>query len=194
MTAFDSQTIAGAVSQELRWDCGVLFPGASTRTEVRIPAGTPGRARIVIRFSQVQARSIEAYVGDDFLPVARVTVDEADYVSTEESVLQERRFEFDARGEGSDVFPITIPGGLETDTIFDASGKVRGRIVRERWPLRASALVKRNRTRDGLLVRMTVSNDSDVISGADRAVAQRTSLISTNVALSITRSSIKGET
>lgn len=158
-----------------------------------MPAGAAGRGRVAVCFSQVQARSIEAFVGDDFLPVARVTVDDADYISTEESVLQERRFEFDPQCQGSERFAIAVPGGLETDTIFDAAGNVRGRVVRERWPLHASAIVQSERIGDGIVLRVTLENESDVPAGADRAVAHRTSLVSTNVVLGVGSGAIKGE-
>lgn len=166
MTAFDGS------------EFGVVLPRSSAVADVKIPSRTQARLHVRVRFLQIQARSIEAYVRDDFLPVARLTIDNADYLSSEESVGRECEFAFDAVPGRREEFPIAIAGGLETDTLFDDAHAVRGRVVRERWPLHGSVSIETTQIGDSLNVHAVIANDSDVADGADRAVEKRTSFLS----------------
>jgi hypothetical protein len=166
MTAFDGS------------EFGVVLPRGSAAADVKIPSRTQARVHVTVRFLQIQARSIEAYVRDDFLPVARLTIDDADYLSSEESVGRECEFAFDAVPGRRMQFPIAISGGLETDTLFDGLHAVRGRVVRERWPLHGSVSIETTQIGDSLNVHTVIANESDVTDGADRAIEMRTSFLS----------------
>jgi hypothetical protein len=186
MTAFDAvKSVAGGTSRETRLDFGVLLPHSSAAAEVPIQAGSAPRVRVTVQFDQTQARSIEAFVRDDFLPVARLSIDGIDYLSDEETLSRECRIPVEAKDGLRASFPIAIPGGLETDTLFDASHNVRGRIVRERWPLHGSVTVETKNADGFISLAVRIANDSDHTDGADRATMLRTSLRSLALEVSI---------
>lgn len=170
-----------AVLREAHWDFGTIAPGASSRAEALVNEAPSLHMNVTVHFVQLQAQSIEAFVMDDFVPVARLTIDGKDYLSTEERVPREYRFELPADAGTTQRFPIVISGGIETDTIFDAARRVRGRVVHERWPLHAVLLVEEERSSRSLCVRLMLENQSDLRDGADRAVAMRTSFMSTKL-------------
>jgi hypothetical protein len=175
MTAFDAvKSTAGAASRETRLNFGVLLPHAAAAADVPVPLNA-ARVQLVVRFNQTQARSIEAFVRDDFRPVARLTVDGTDYLSEEETLTRECRFAVNTAAGFRDSFPIVIAGGLETDTLFDSTHNVCGRIVRERWPLHGNVSVEAKDSDGRVDLHISVANDSDVADGADRATALRTS-------------------
>jgi hypothetical protein len=91
--------------------------------------------------------------------------------------VRECNFVFDAIPGHREQFAIAIPGGLETDTLFDKEHAVRGRIVRERWPLHGSLTVDTAKGGDALKLHITVANESDV-DAADLATTLRTSFLS----------------
>ncbi len=155
-------------------DFGVLLPRASAAADVKVQACSGVRIHLKTRFLQVQARSIEAFVRDDFLPVARLTIDNADYLSAEETVARESEIAFDAVPAHREQVPIAICGGLETDTLFDSAHAVRGRVVRERWPLHGTMTIDTMQSGDSLCLHITITNESDVLDGADRATMLRT--------------------
>jgi hypothetical protein len=165
-------------------DFGVVMPRGSAAADVRLHAAPGVRVRMTARFRQTQARSIEAFVRDDFLPVARLTIDDTDYFSAEESVPREYSRTFDVVPGRREEFAIAIPGGLETDTLFDESHGVRGRRVCERWPLRGSVSIDSVRDGEYLDMHVGVSNQSDVLQRADRATALRTSFLSLSLEVS----------
>jgi hypothetical protein len=173
MTAFDGL------------EFGVLLPRGSAVADVQLPLRPKSRLHVTARFLQTQARSIEAYVRDDFIPVARLTIDDADYLSTEESVSRELDIAIDATPGRHERFPIAMPGGLETDTLFDSSHAVRGRVVRERWPLHGSVTIDTTQTGDSFNVHLEIANESDLTAGADRATAMRTAFLSLSLRLGV---------
>ena len=170
-----------AVLREAHWDFGTIAPGGSSRAEALVHEAPSLHMSIAVRFVQLQAQSIEAFVMDDFIPVARLTIDGTDYISSEELVPREYHFEIPAHIGATQRFAIAIAGGLETDTIFDAAQRVRGRVVHERWPLRGTVFVEEDRDSRNLHLRIVLENQSDVRDGADRAVAKRTSFVSTQL-------------
>jgi hypothetical protein len=184
MTAFDGvQSVAGGASRETRVEFGVLLPHASAAAEVPVPSS--GRVRIALQFEQTQARSIEAFVRDDFLPVARLTIDEIDYLSAEEPFSRECAFAIDEAEGQLERFPFAIPGGLEADTLFDSAHNVRGRVVRERWPLHGSIGVETHRSGGALAMQIRIANESDLTDGSDRAIALRTAFRSLSLHVSV---------
>lgn len=167
-----------AVLREAHWDFGTIAPGAFSRAEALVNQAPSLHMNVTVQFVQLQAQSIEAFVSDDFIPVACLRIDGKEYLSSEEAVPREYRFELPAEAGEMQRFPISISGGIETDTIFDATRNVRGRVVHERWPLRGVVQVEEQQGGGVLRVRITLENQSDVRDGADRAVAMRTSFMS----------------
>jgi hypothetical protein len=170
-----------AVLREAHWDFGTIAPGAFSRAEALVNEAPSLHMNVTVQFVQLQAQSIEAFVSDDFIPVARLRIDGQNYLSSEEAVRREYRFEIPAGARDIQRYPIAIAGGIETDTIFDATHHVRGRVVHERWPLHGEVKIEEVHNSGVLRVRITLENQSDVREGADRAVAMRTSFMSTQL-------------
>jgi hypothetical protein len=142
---------ASARKNQVRWQFGVLVPGAvsasdpseraATRTECIVDlgprVGAAPQLSVRIRFLQVQRRVIEAATGDPtvFLPVSRLDVDGQVHVDWEEAV--ERVVDVGPRpllplGPGANHHDFEFPSGLEYEDICDVDGTVHGRAVRSR--------------------------------------------------------------
>lgn len=171
-------------------DFGVLLPRSTAAADVKVQACSGARVHVKARFSQLQARSIEAFVRDDFLPVARLTIDDSDYHCAEEAITRECDLAFDAFPAHREELPIAIAGGLEADTLFDSSHAVRGRIVRERWPLHGTVTIETVGSGSTLNLHITIANESDVLDGADRATTLRTSFSSLSLNVSAESSGV----
>lgn len=170
-----------AVLREAHWDFGTIAPGAFSRAEALVNEAPSLHMNVTVQFVQLQAQSIEAFVSDDFIPVARLRIDGRDYLSSEELLPREYRFDLPSVACNTQRYPIAIAGGIETDTLFDAAHHVRGRVVHERWPLRGQVQIEEEQNSGVLRLRITLENQSDLRDGADRAVAMRTSFMSTQL-------------
>ncbi|HTU82350.1 MAG TPA: hypothetical protein VMF61_09480 [Candidatus Acidoferrales bacterium] len=215
MTAFDpAQAIADAVLYEgyllypytasalknkMRWQFGVLVPreralagtGEHASLQAEAIARLGGRAQVTVRvrFLQVQARSVEAYDEEtgEFAAVAALTVGSEDYTSFDEAVPREIDVAA-ALDAGEVLAPFEFPGGVETAEVVDASGKLRGRVLRRRWPLAGSIRLAATPVADGRVkVRVRVFNDSAVVAAPDRTSALRTAFLSTHLLLHVER-------
>jgi hypothetical protein len=186
---------ASSGKNRVRWQFGVLVPAAyageqtgetaEQQTEILIeaePDVTP-RLRALVRFLQVESRRVEERSGTGFVPVAQLNVAGTTHLTFDEGVEREIELAVTAAAPQSRSVPFAIDGGMDEEILCDAG--VRGRIVRERWPLRgmlsfdcvpvegAPALRK---------IRVRVENHSDVVAG-ERAGALRTAFVSVHVLL-----------
>lgn len=192
---------ASAAKNQVRWQFGVLAPPAyaargngersANRTECLVEPGDAAVLELRVRFLQVQARSVEERVGDrGFRPVESLTVEGRDLVTWDEGIPRE----WDApRVPLADVldaersFALDVPGGREEEMLQDAAGTVRGRVVRERWPIAGRVGISAERAGSLLRVRVRVENATAWTDGggADRNVALRQSLVSLHSLLAV---------
>jgi hypothetical protein len=190
---------ASAPKNRIRWQFGVVVPRAylsantgetaEQQTEVLVecdPGATAAASVTVrLRFLQVEARRVEALRRDAFEPVESLNVDGTTYLTFDEAFERELTTTFDVAAAGEQLVPITIEGGTNDETLRDAGGAVRGRVVRERWPL-TGALVLRCDPVPGAdalrKLRVRVENESGVVAG-ERSGALRTAFVSTHVLL-----------
>jgi hypothetical protein len=195
---------ASSGKNRVRWQFGVVVPEAylsagtgetaEQQTEVLV-ALRPGQAdatsphvTVLLRFLQVEARRIEAFDPDAYIPVESLTVAGTRYLSFDEAVEREIAFAFDAAPGAATSIPIAIDGGSDEEPLRDESG-LRGRLVRERWPLSGVLSVACEAVPDAPAlrkVRIRVENRSRIVAG-ERAGALRTALVSTHVLLAVER-------
>jgi hypothetical protein len=193
---------ASSGKNRVRWQFGVVVPEAyvsagtgetaEQQTEVLV-ALRPGEAaaaaphvRVLLRFLQVEARRIEALDGEAYVPVESLTVAGTRYLTFDEAVEREIALAFDAAPGASTSIPIAIGGGSDEEPLRDESG-VRGRLVRERWPLSGTLSIACEAVRDAPTLRklrIRVENRSCVVAG-ERAGALRTALVSTHLLLAV---------
>ena len=147
-----------------------------------------------VRFLQVQVRGVEELVStggeQQFRPVEALEVDGRDLLSWEEGF--DRQFDAPpivlrdvAAAERTLAFE--IPGGREVEPVSDASGHVRGRVVRERWRLNGVVRVSAEAISGLWRVRVRVENTaawSDA-AGADRNLALRQAFVSLHCLLAV---------
>lgn len=133
-----------------RWQFGVLVPPsyldsdtgehAAARTECLLEERVDPALRIRVRFLQLQTRTVQA--GDDstgYQTVEQLRCDDRALLGWDEAVdrhtdLSVSLAELAASTAGETTFEIGAPGGVAHESVRDATG-VRGRIVRETWPV-----------------------------------------------------------
>jgi len=82
--------------------------------------------------------------------------------------------------------PLEVPGGEDVELVDDATGVVRGRVVRERWPISAVLRVSAEALPGSLLrLRVRIENPGPIDAGADRDDALRRSLVGTHTLLAV---------
>ncbi len=190
---------ASAAKNRVRWQFGVVVPRAylsagtgetaEQQTEILLEAesgeGADARVTAVLRFLHVEARRVEAFAGDAFVPVESLAVNGTSYVTFDEAVEREIAVIVDASPGTSLVRPLAVEGGSSDEPLRDGGGVLRGRVVREHWPLRGRLSVDVEPVPESpslRKLRVQVENDSAVVAG-ERAGALRTALVSTHVLL-----------
>jgi hypothetical protein len=193
---------ASSGKNRVRWQFGVVVPEAyvsagtgetaeqQTEVLVALRAGEAEAAaphvRVLLRFLQVEARRIAALEGDAYVPVESLTVAGTRYLTFDEAVEREITLTLDATVGAATSIPIAIGGGSDEEPLRDERG-LRGRLVRERWPLNGTLTVACEAVPDAPAlrkVRIRVENRSRVVAG-ERAGALRTALVSTHLLLAV---------
>ena len=189
---------ASAGKNRVRWQFGVVAPRAylsagtgetaEQQTEVLFEvAGRAGPARITVllRFLQVEARRVEAFGDGAYVPVESLVVDATTFLTFDEAVEREIGVTVAGASGTHVVTPVEIAAGGVEEILRDGDGAVRGRVVRERWALRATLSIEVDPVEAApslRKLRVRVENDSEVVAG-ERAGALRTALVSTHVLL-----------
>jgi len=130
---------ASAAKNQVRWQFGVLAPRQfaeadeseqwAQQTELIAEFGEAATVDVRVRFLQVQARTVEAAEGDDFVPVAQLDVDGQRWATWEEAVEHAVDVSrIDLGTVGTSVTPLSVPAWREVEELGAA-----GRVVRERW-------------------------------------------------------------
>ena len=186
---------ASAAKNRVRWQFGVVAPRdyarsgtgetALQQTEVLLEAGPAACVTVLLRFLHVESRRAEAFEAGTFVPVPALEVAGTKYVSFDEAVERELTTTAAADTAGELVVPILLTGSLKAELLHDAAGLLRGRVVRERCPLRGTVTITCENVAGApslRKLRVQVENDSDVVAG-ERAGALRTAFVSTHVLL-----------
>jgi hypothetical protein len=189
---------ASATKNRYRWQFGVVVPleyasggtgeTAMQQTEVLLESDGDPLIDARLRFLQVEARRVEAAQGDGFVPVESLDVDGTMHLSFDEAVEREADLQFRPKHEARAVIPIAFQGSQRTEFLRDAQGTMRGRVVREHWPLHGMLAVTAERLageRDLSKVRIHLENHSHVVAAGARAAVLRTAFVSTHVLLGI---------
>ncbi|HKE16629.1 MAG TPA: hypothetical protein VKB80_17270 [Kofleriaceae bacterium] len=202
---------ASSRKNQLRWQFGVLAPRAWSetggcesswmQTECLIePSGVGVRPALVgvVRFLQLQRRSVDEVVapeldGGPFRPTDALEVEGQLWTAWDEGV--EREIELSAAGLAPGVARLaafTVGGGRDTQPVATGSGRVVGRVVRERWPIHGQIRVSVEQAAEAdvpsplLRVRVRVENLSPGPGeGAPREEALRTSAVGTHLLLAV---------
>ncbi|WP_248580727.1 hypothetical protein [Nocardioides sp. InS609-2] len=184
---------ASSSKNQSRWQFGVLGPPRASAASFAEEPGLsfqcllspPGNAATVsphLRFLQLQVRSVEQYVGGDFVPVAELVVDGLSVLSWEEAVECEVELPSYDVSRPAVVTAVEIPGGEDVESLVDASGTTVGRIVRRRFPLQAGVSVGAEPDDGFPRLSVAVTNTHpDEVHGKDDAI--RSSMIGTHVLL-----------
>jgi hypothetical protein len=190
---------ASAAKNRVRWQFGVVVPRAylsagtgetaEQQTEVLLETSGDGPASVtaMLRFLHVEARRVEAFRDGAYVPVEALSVDGTPFLTFDEALEREIAVTVEARAGTRHVAPIAVEGGTTEEILRDAGGVVRGRVVRERWPLRGTLSFEAEAVADEAALcklRVRVENGSEVVAG-ERAGALRTALVSTHVLLAV---------
>ncbi len=189
---------ASTGKNRVRWQFGVVVPEAylaaetgehaEMQTEILFEHGGAPDVDVLLRFLQVEARTVEVARDIGFERVERFEFQGAMFLTFDEAVEREHLASAPCGGILRESIALEVPGGRDVELLRDADGIVRARIVRERRPLRfvlelAVDPVDCERPNVSRL-RVRVVNRSALEAG-DRSVALRTSLVSTHAILAI---------
>ncbi len=136
---------ASAAKNQVRWQFGVLMPPSFTdggepaahQAEMLLEPREGAVLHVRVRFLHVQTKTVEQVEDGRFVPVPELLVDGERLICWDEAVPVEVDTEVDVGGllAGERAVPIRVPAERVEEPVRDASGAVRGRIVRERRPL-----------------------------------------------------------
>lgn len=194
---------ASALKNQVRWQFGVVMPHNCSehdslepwtmQTECVVEPGETPTLDLRIRFLQVQARRIEEAVDAEqgiFRPVEKLTVDGQQYVTWDEGIVHEEDFSAINVREllvSERVLGFVIPGGHAYERLRDKTTAIKGRVVRERWPLIGVVRLTAEPLDKVLKVRVRVENLSEgQVNGATgRSSRIRHAFVATHTLLAV---------
>jgi len=133
-----------------RWQFGVLMPAdvadtdpsqpATAQTECVVEVGARFRLRVLLRFLQVQRRTVYRWLPGHgrFTPVDALDVDGKPFVACDEAVAREMTYEATAVSAHGPRHTLRVPGAFARTELRDARGALVGQVVRRRRPLTAA--------------------------------------------------------
>jgi len=194
----------------VRWQFGLLLPPEWARahgltdegvagsaeswwqqTECLLEAPTATTLRLLLRFLQVQRRSVEERLPDGaYRPVDTLQIGDRIETSFDEAVP--RRFEFTVSLaellRSVHRFEVSVPEAENVTPLSDPRGELVGRVTRRCEPVTALVTVSAAREEPPALLRLTVrteNTDRSLDLQASREAALRRGLIATHTLLSI---------
>lgn len=142
---------ASARKNQVRWQFGVLAPQGWSeaggceawwlQSECPLAGSDDARLRATVRFMQLERRTVEEAMDDDgrvFRPVERLDVDDTVWTTWDEGIEQEIVVAPIALGELAErpvELRAVLPGSQRIERLRDGTGRLVGRVVRERFPL-----------------------------------------------------------
>jgi hypothetical protein len=147
----------------IRWQFGVLVPPDWAAAQGLIDTGVAGSAespwqqteclleapdtatvRVRLRFLHLQRTSTQQRTADGgYQPVDGIAAGTRGVAGFEEAVPREYAFDTSVADllDGERRIDIDVPGGEDTEPLYDDRGGQIGRVVRRRWPLSVSVTV-----------------------------------------------------
>lgn len=185
---------ATARKNQQRWQFGVVMPrayaasgtGEPFHQQTDVPVDVPGPGGAIeglVRFLQVQTREVEAFRDDAFEAVDGLEIDGERYITWEEAIEREIPFRCELDGSSLDL-PIELPASHVEELLRDASGAVRGRLLRETVALQGRIVVAPQSTGATRRMRVRIENES-ALHGDDRAAALKTAFVSCHTLLAV---------
>jgi hypothetical protein len=194
---------ASARKNRMRWQFGVVAPqvwseagggeSAWMQTECLIePGARPGLVGAV-RFLQLQQRTVEEAVdpsGERFRTTDAVEADGSLWTAWDEGIERAIDVACDLEAGAERAVRFSLRGAVEAERITTASGRLAGRMLRQRWPIQGEVRVTVQEVegveRPLLRVRARVDNVSPrPARGAGRGEALRSSLVGTHLLLAV---------
>jgi hydrogenase maturation protease len=189
---------ASARKNQMRWQFGVVVPReyASTgtgepfaqQTEILLERQSAPVVDVLLRFLHVVSRRVEVCVEAGFEPVESLEIEGASYVTFDETVEREVALRVRPLEAPQSVNAIAFEGQREEEPLLDAGGIVRGRVVRQRWPLRGTLSVRCEPLCGEVpLNKLTVrvENESGVVAAHARRGVLRTAFVSAHTLLHV---------
>ncbi len=187
---------ASARKNQMRWQFGVVVPQAYARagsgeaaeqqTEVLLEHEGAPLVEVRLRFLQVEARRVESRSGASFEPVDSLAVNGTTHLTFDEAIARAVTVRLSPLKTAVMVTALAFDGRRESELLREADGEVRGRIVRETWPLRGTLSVFSEPAPEAaalLKLRVRLENQSDVIAGGSRRAVLRTAFVSAHTLL-----------
>jgi hypothetical protein len=183
---------ANSGKNQVRWQFGVLGPpgadaagvgeAADLAVECLLRPGARPRVRVLVRFLQLQRRTVQRRDGADYVDVPELRLGTQSWLSWDEAVEHELEFgPFDLSDGLAEARPVDVAAGIEREPLADGVAEPAGRIVRERWPLHG--LLRVGVVDDGEFVRLRVEGRNLGSAAADKDDAIRGSFIGTHLLL-----------
>jgi hypothetical protein len=193
---------ASSAKNQVRWQFGVLGPPGAAEAgvgepghlaaELVVEAQPDARLDVVVRFLQVQARTVERPDGDGWVPVAELVVGGTRWIPYSEAVAREVPLP-DLPLEPGLQLPVAVPGGEQVEEL-EEGGVVVGRLVRTRLPLDGVLTLAARPGVDprAVVVQLRLDNRTpwaphSVPGWSDRDVAARSSFVGTHLLVTARR-------
>jgi hypothetical protein len=179
---------ASSRKNQSRWQFGVLGPsgaavaaiGEDSSMSAQVPVASDVTPTVsgVVRFLQLQHRSVERDLGDGhFEQVDRLLAGSSAWVSWDEAVEREIRIDAVPVTDLPRTVDLSVPGGMDVEAVGG------GRLVRRRRQLHGALNISAER--DGDLLRLTVDVRNMAAPAADKDEAIAVSMIGTHVMLEV---------
>lgn len=193
---------ASSSKNVIRWQFGVLGPvgaaeagvgEAPNQSSELVLQPRPGATvTALLRFLQVQSRTVEARDGDCWVPVDELQVGTTRWIPFHEAVAREIPMP-ELPVDRPQRLDVGVPGGRDIEDLYDGDVLV-GRLIRTRWALAGRVTVTRRPGTDPRLVvlGLHVENSTSWAAGTvpgwtDRDVAARYSFVGTHLLVTADR-------
>jgi hypothetical protein len=189
---------ASSAKNQVRWQFGILGPEGAAEAgvgelptqsaEVVLEAQPGATVDIYLRFLQVQARVVEQRDGESWTVVDELPVGGTRWIPYHEAVARETPL-LGLPLDAPSLLSVELPGDEEIEELHDG-GRLVGRLVRTRWPIKADVAVTPAPGQDPrlLVLGVTVTNQTawtpvGAEGWTDRDVAARQSFVGTHLLL-----------
>jgi hypothetical protein len=194
---------ASSPKNQVRWQFGILGPDGAAAggvgeesamsSEMLVEAHPGAVVAGYLRFLQVQARVVERWTGDSWLPVPELRVGGTRWIPFHEAVPREiplRCISVETLSLTQEL-PFNVPAGEDVEELRE-NGELVGRLVRTRWALQGLVRLSTRPGADSRLVVLCiqVSNSATwapapVAGWSPRDVAARRSFVGTHLLLTV---------
>ena len=186
---------ASAIKNRCRWTFGVVMPGAYARTDPSERAYTQAECvvegaadptfLVALRFLHVQARTVQRWTGDRFVPTESLDVDGIPLTAWQEAVEREVIV---AVPELPHEHTFRVGAARRIEDVRDRHGQLIGRIVRRRRELRGAVAVASTPMPGpwrASSLRVRVDNHTSLRSIGDRSDAVLSAFVAAHTVISV---------